>query len=86
MASKKKFFANIAVPPGDTLSEMLEANNMTQAELSDRINMSKKHINQLIKGKTSLTADTAIKLEKVFDLPASFWLNLEADHQEAKAR
>ncbi len=86
MTDEKKYFADIAIPPGETLLEMLEENNMTQAELAKRIDMSRKHINQLIKGKTSLTAETAIKLEKIFELPANFWLNLETDYQEAKAR
>ncbi|MFW6271073.1 MAG: HigA family addiction module antitoxin [Bacillota bacterium] len=86
MVEQKKYFADVAVPPGDTLKELLEVNNMTQAELANRIDMSNKHINQIIKGKTSLTPETALKLEKIFDPPASFWLNLEANFQAAEAR
>jgi len=86
MTSEKKYLPNIAIPPGETLLELLETNNMTQAELAIRMDMSKKHINHIIKGKTSITVETALKLEKIFELPASFWLNLEANYQETKAR
>jgi HTH-type transcriptional regulator/antitoxin HigA len=86
MTNVKKYMPNIAIPPGETLLELLETNSMTQAELATRMDMSKKHINQIIKGKTSITVETALKLEKIFELPARFWLNLEADYQETKAR
>ncbi len=82
----KKYFAGIAIPPGGTVLEMLEVNNMTQAELAARINLSKKHVNKIINGKAPITSETALKLEKVFKLPASFWLNLESNYQEALAR
>lgn len=86
MVKQKKYFADIAIPPGKTINDLLLANNMTQAELAIRMDMSKKHINQIIKGKTALTPETALKLEKIFEPPASFWLNLENNYQEARAR
>lgn len=81
-----KYFADIAIPPGETLLELLDANHMTQAELAKRIGFSKKHINEIIKGKSAITAETAVKLEKIFSPPASFWINLEANYREALAR
>lgn len=82
----KKYFSDIAIPPGETLLEMLEVNNMTQAELAARIDFSKKHINKIIKGEAPITAETAVKLENIFSLPASFWTNLEANYREDLAR
>ena len=38
-------------------------------------------INEIIEGKKEITADTAIKLEKVLGTPAHIWLNLERDYQ-----
>ena len=86
MTNNEKFFANIAIPPGETLLEVLESLNMTQKELSERISMSVKTINEIIKGKAPITAETALKLEIVLDCPASYWINLEANYQEALAR
>lgn len=81
-----KYNADIAIPPGETLAEQLETNNMSQKELANRIDVSKKHINEIVNGKAPITAETAIKLEKVFSLPASFWTNLESNYRETLAR
>ncbi len=81
-----KYSADVAIPPGETLLELLESNNMTQAELAERIGFSKKHINEIIKGKSAITAETAVKLENIFSPPASFWTNLEANYREILAR
>ena len=59
---------------------------MTQVELAERLGMSKKHTYQLLKGETTLTAQTALKLDKAFSPPADFWLNLEADFRANRAR
>ncbi len=81
-----KYIADVAIPPGETLLELLESNNMTQAELAKRIGFSKKHVNEIIKGKSAITAETAVKLENIFSPPASFWINLEANFREALVR
>jgi len=43
-------------------------------------------INEIINGKKSVTAETALQLEAVMpEIPARFWLNLETDYQLTKA-
>jgi len=43
-------------------------------------------INEIIRGKKSITAETALQLEDVMpEIPARFWLNLETDYQLTKA-
>lgn len=76
-----KYFANIAIPPGETLLETLEYMEMTQKEFATRVNMSVNIINEIIKGKAPITADTAIKFEAVLEIPASFWINLESNYK-----
>ena len=75
-----------AIPPGDTLRAVIEANRMTQADLSRRAGMSSKHINQIIQGIASITPDTALALERVLGVPAQFWNALEANHQARELR
>jgi HTH-type transcriptional regulator/antitoxin HigA len=82
----KKTDTPIPVPPGETLKEYLTNWDMTQKELSERLGISPKHINEIIKGKAPITTETALKLESVLGLPASFWLGLESTYQEAIAR
>jgi len=84
--SYTEFKPDYAIPPGDTLSDVLESKGMTQQELSIRTGMAPKTINEIIKGKAPISADTALKLESVFGVSASFWLNLEMHYQEDMAR
>lgn len=68
----------IAVPPGDTILEMIEDRNITQKELAIRLNMSEKTVCLLLKGDAPLTPETAARLEMVLGMPSSFWLGLES--------
>ena len=68
----------IATPPGATIKEQLIERGMKQKEFSSRMEMSEKHISNLINGEVQLTPDVAMRLEMVLGLPARFWLNLEA--------
>jgi HTH-type transcriptional regulator / antitoxin HigA len=72
--------------PGQTIQEVLDANNMSQASLASRMGRPVQAINEIVRGKKSITAATALELEKVLGLPAKFWLNLEQNYQEATAR
>lgn len=53
----------LAVPPGETLKELIEDRGMTQKELADRLDVSPKHVSELINGKVGLTEKIALKLE-----------------------
>lgn len=77
---------NYAIPPGETLRETLESIGMTQTELAKRSGHPKKTINEIIAGKTTITADTALQLERVLRVPASFWNSPEKTYQETKER
>ena len=70
-----------AVPPGETLAEVLEVRQMSQAELARRTGLSAKHINLILKGTAPITPDTALKLERVLNIPARIWNALEVNYQ-----
>jgi len=82
----QSFQPDYAVPPGETLKETLETIGMSQAELAERTGRPKKTINEIIMGKTAITSETALQLERVLGVPASFWNNLERNYQERLAR
>ena len=75
-----------AVPPGETLEETIDALGMSQVELARRAGLTPKTINQIVKGKAPVTPATALALEKVTEIPARFWNNLERDYQEGRAK
>ncbi|GAA1259457.1 hypothetical protein GCM10009677_08090 [Sphaerisporangium rubeum] len=75
-----------AIPPGDTLRELLDERNMTQRDLATRLDMSPKHVNQLIQGLVPLSSDMAHRLELVTGTPARLWNRLEAEYRTALIR
>jgi len=75
-----------AVPPGEMLEYELELRGMSKSELARRTGLTEKHVNALVKAKSSITPETAIKLERAVGMPADYWLNLEANYQEIRAR
>lgn len=75
-----------AVPPGETLLEIIESLGMSQTQLAERTHRPKKTISEIINGKTAITPETAIQLEHVLDVPARFWMNLENNYRETLAR
>ncbi len=55
---------------------------MSQAELCDRIGRPRKTINEIIKGKASMSPETAFQLELALGEPASYWNELESTYQD----
>lgn len=66
--------------PGEMLlEEFLKPLGMTQVDLAERLHVSYPRVNEIIKGKRAVTADTALRLQKLFGTDAEFWLNLQRD-------
>ena len=81
-----QYVPDYLVTPGDVLEEYLEALGMTQAELADRTGLTRKTINEVIKGKSPITPETALKFERTLGRPAHFWSNMERQYQEDRSR
>lgn len=80
------FAPDYAIPPGETLREILEMKGITQIELAARTGLTQKTIGLIVKGTGPITYDTAEKLELALDVPASFWNSREAQYNEVKLR
>jgi HTH-type transcriptional regulator/antitoxin HigA len=80
------FRPDYAVPPGETLVEVLEAKGISQSELAERTGRPKKTINEIANGKAAITPETAIQFERVLGVPAVFWNSLEQNYRAALAR
>jgi HTH-type transcriptional regulator/antitoxin HigA len=85
-AAPPGFTPDWTMTPGEVLKAELDARGLTQVELAARTNLSTKHINQVIKGVASLSADTALRLERVLGISSSFWNTLEANYQDLRTR
>ena len=86
MTAEHSFRPGYAVAPGETLAELIEERAMTQTEVARRLGISLKHANQVVRGSASISAELALGLEKVFDIPAGFWLSRESFYRAALAR
>ena len=76
----------IASPPGETISEMMEDQRITQMDLAARMGVSEMLIHDLISGEGQLTEQTAGQLSKALGMDAQFWLNLERYYREDLAK
>jgi len=80
------YISDLAIHPGELLEETIEEIGMSQAELANRLGRPTQAINEIIKGKKSITPATAIELEDVLKVPAHIWIGLESEYQMVKAK
>jgi addiction module HigA family antidote len=67
------------IHPGEILfEEFLKPLGITQYRLAKDISVPPRRINEIIHGKRSISADTALRLSRYFGLSERFWLNLQA--------
>ena len=75
---KQKNLTNIH--PGEILQEeFLLPMNISQNALARAAGVPPRRINEIVLGKRGITADTALRLAKVFGTSEGFWLGLQAD-------
>jgi addiction module HigA family antidote len=88
LTAKKRyeFEPDYAIPPGETLKEVMESLDMTQKELAIRTGLTVQSLNRIFKGAQPVTYDTANKLELATGIRARLWNNLEAQYQEQLAK
>jgi len=73
--------------PGEILlQEFLKPMGITQYRLAKDISVQPTRINQIVKGKIGVSADTALRLGRYFQMSAQFWLNLQAHYDLEVAR
>ena len=69
-----------AIPPSEMLrEEFLAPLGLGQVEAARRLGISLNRLNEIILGKRGITADTALRLARLFKTSAQFWMRLQAD-------
>lgn len=67
------------IHPGEILlEEFLKPMGISQYRLAKDINVPARRINEIVQGKRSISADTALRLARYFGLSERFWMNLQA--------
>jgi addiction module HigA family antidote len=76
---KSKLLANIT--PGEILDkEFLGPMHITQYRLAHDIGVPPRRINEIVKGRRAITANTALRLGRYFGMSPEFWLNLQSHY------
>ena len=71
----------LPVHPGEILlEEFLKPKGISQNQLALAIRVPARRINEIVLGKRSVTADTALRLGRYFKMSAKFWLGLQMDY------
>ena len=66
------------IHPGEILmDEFLRPMGVSQYRLAKDISVPPRRINEIVHGKRSITADTALRLGRFFTMSPQFWLNLQ---------
>jgi len=66
------------IHPGEILKEeFLEPMGISQYRLAKDISVPPRRINEIVHGKRAITADTALRLGRFFNMSPQFWLNLQ---------
>ncbi len=73
-------------PPGEFISEELEARGWSQLDLAEIIGRTPAVVNEIIKGKRMITPETAKELSEAFGTSAQLWMNLESSYRLWRAQ
>jgi antitoxin HigA-1 len=78
----------VQIPPGRILlEEFLTPAGLTQVEAARSMAVPLNRLNEIVRGRRAISADTAIRLAELFNMSAEFWMNLQSswDLQQARA-
>jgi antitoxin HigA-1 len=73
--------ARTPIHPGEILGDELEEIGLSAKRLADVIDVPPNRLYQLLAGKRSMTADTALRLGRYFGMSADFWMNLQSSYE-----
>ncbi len=69
------------ITPGEILREdFMEPLGISINKLSRDLSVPPNRISEIVNGKRSITADTALRLQRYFGVEAQFWLNLQTEY------
>ena len=86
MTTDPEILSDLPIHPGETLAGVIEEHGLTQSKLASLMGRPTQVINEIIRGKKNITPETANGLERVLNVPATFWMNLQFRHDLTLAK
>lgn len=75
------------IHPGETLREdVLQPLEMSVNQLAKALRVDAARLNEIVRGRRGITADTALRLARYLGTSAEFWIGLQADYVLRVAR
>ena len=75
------------IHPGETIREdVLKPLDMSVNQLAKALKVDTARLNEIIRGRRGITADTALRLSRYLGTSAEFWIGLQADYDLRVAR
>ena len=75
------------IPPGEILAEeFMKPNRISQNRLARDLDVNPARINDIVHGRSTITAPVALRLAKYFGTTPELWMNLQADYDLRRAR
>ena len=74
------------IHPGEHLAEFLDELGITQYRLAKTVGVPQVRISEVVHGRRSITADTALRVGRALGTTPEFWLNLQRMYDLDRAR
>ena len=76
----KEIFTDVTIHPGEVLQMELAGRNIKKTDFANSLGMKAGHFSELLHGKRHVSAATALKLQKLLDIPAEYWMRVQVYH------
>ena len=73
----KEIYTDVALHPGELLQDELEAREIKKTAFAALLGIKPGHLSELLRGRRHVSAATALKLEKLLNIPAEYWMRLQ---------
>ena len=76
----KEIQTDIALHPGEVLQDELEAREIKKTAFAALMGIKPGHLSELLHGRRHVSAGTALKLEKLLNIPAEYWMRVQVNY------
>jgi len=72
--------------PGEHLHEFIEEYGLTQYRVAKELGVQQTRIMEIVKGRRAISANTALRLARLFGTTPQMWINLQKNYELEKAQ
>jgi antitoxin HigA-1 len=76
----KEIYTDVVIHPGEIIEMELEARGLKKTAFAQSLGMRPGHFSELLHGKRHVGAYIALRLEKMLDIPAEYWMRVQVYH------